>query len=47
VTCCWTLLIESVALEASQYPNLAALAGRWEALPEFIATYRPWIAPRA
>lgn len=47
VTCCWTFLVESVALETSSFGNLGALAARCEALPEFAAVRRPWRAPSA
>jgi len=46
ITCCWTFLVESVPLEPSRYGNLASLAARCEALPEFAATRVPWSAPR-
>lgn len=47
ITCCWTFLIESVALEASAYSSLAALAARCEVLSEFAATRVAWSAPRS
>lgn len=47
VTCCWTFLVESVALDAGRYTRLASLATRCEALPEFAATRVPWSAPRS
>jgi len=46
LTCCWTFLVESVALEAGAYKNLVALTTRCEALAEFAATRVPWSAPR-
>jgi len=47
ITCCWTFLVESVALETSPYIKLASLATRCEALPEFVATRVLWSAPRS
>ena len=47
LTCCWTFLVESVALETSSYGKIAALAARCEALPEFAATRVAWSAPRS
>lgn len=44
VTCCWTLLAESVAPEASRYPKLAAIVAHCESLPQFAATHRLWTA---
>ena len=45
VTCCWTFLVESVALNASLYPELARLVASCEVLPEFRSTHVPWNAP--
>jgi len=45
-TCCLTFLVESVGVEPGRYPQLATLAERCEALPEFIATRAPWHAPK-
>jgi glutathione S-transferase len=47
VTCCWTFLSESVALEPSPYPQLAAHVARCEALPEFASIRLAWKAPQA
>lgn len=47
ITCCWTFLIDSVGLESGAYGNLATLAARCEALPEFVATRVPFSAPRS
>jgi glutathione S-transferase len=47
LTCVWTFLRESVALEEVPYPVLAALAARCEALPAFVATRAPWSAPKS
>jgi len=44
--CCWTFLVQSVALDASRYGALDSLAAECEALPEFTATRVPWSAPR-
>ena len=46
VTCCWTFLVESVALDATPYPELARFVAGCEALPEFRSTHVPWNAPR-
>ncbi len=45
VSCCWTFLVESVALDASAYRKLGALVAQCEALPEFKSTRIPWSAP--
>jgi len=47
LTCCWTFLAESMALETNRYGNLASLAARCEELPEFAATHVPWSPPRS
>jgi glutathione S-transferase len=47
VTCGWTFLRESVALEEDPYPVLAAHAARCETLPAFVATRSPWSPPKA
>jgi glutathione S-transferase len=44
LTCVWACLREAVALQDGPYPSLAALAGRCEVLPEFVATRMPWFA---
>jgi len=46
-TCCLTFLVESVGVEPDRYPQLATLADRCEALPEFVATRAAWHAPSA
>jgi glutathione S-transferase len=47
VACCWTFLVESVALDASPYSKLATLVARCEELPEFAATRVRWSPPRS
>ncbi len=44
LTCVWACLRDALALEDELYPSLTALAGRCEALPEFVATRMPWFA---
>jgi glutathione S-transferase len=46
VTCCWTFLVESVALNPRPFPELARLVATCEVLPEFRSTHVPWNAPR-
>jgi len=45
IGCCWTFLVESVALETGAYSELASLVARCEELPEFVATRVSWSAP--
>jgi glutathione S-transferase len=45
LTCAWTFLAESNALEGSSYPAVAAHAAHCEALPAFLATRTSWSAP--
>lgn len=40
----WACLRDAVALQDGAYPSLAALTGRGEALPEFVATRMPCFA---
>ncbi len=47
ITCCWTFLVDALALESSRYNMLAALAERCEALSEFAATRARWSPPRS
>jgi glutathione S-transferase len=46
LTCVWAFLRDGLALEDQLYPSLAALAGRCEALPEFVTTRMPWFAAK-
>ena len=46
LTCVWTCMREALALAEGPYPALTALAGRCEALPEFVATRIPWFAAK-
>lgn len=46
IACCFTFLVESVALESSEYGGIAALVARCEALREFSSTRMPWSPPR-
>jgi glutathione S-transferase len=46
LTCVWACMREALALEEGPYPSLTALAGRCEALPEFVATRMPWFAAK-
>lgn len=46
ITCCWTFLVESVALDPASYRQLDALVAQCEALAEFRATRVPWSAPQ-
>ena len=46
LTCVWACMREALALEEGPYPSLTALAGRCEALPEFVATRIPWFAAK-
>ena len=47
LTCAYTFLSESLDLAAlaDNYPGVAALAARCEALPEFRTTHTPWFSP--
>jgi glutathione S-transferase len=47
LTCVWTFLRESVALEKEPYPALAALTATCETLPAFVATHTSWSAPKS
>jgi len=46
LTCVWACMREALALKEEPYPSLTSLAGRCEALPEFVATRMPWFAAK-
>jgi len=46
LNCVWACMREAPALEEGPYPSRTALAGRCEALPEFVATRMPWLAAK-
>ena len=46
LACVYTFISETMALDSSRYPALAAHTARCEALPEFRATHVPFFTPK-